>query len=78
MPTILLWNGFRFHFYSNEKGEPAHIHVSKSGCSCKFWLPEITLAYNDGFKHNELRIITQGVAEHKDVLLGAWIQTHGH
>jgi hypothetical protein len=26
MPTVLLLNGFRFFFYSNENNEPVHIH----------------------------------------------------
>ncbi|MBI5463648.1 MAG: DUF4160 domain-containing protein [Ignavibacteriales bacterium] len=28
MPTVLRLGPFRFHFYSNEMNEPAHIHVS--------------------------------------------------
>lgn len=78
MPTILLWNGYRFHFYSNEKGEPPHVHVSKDGATCKLWLPELELAYNDRFKHNELRAIMEGVALHADTLLAAWTKYHGH
>ena len=29
MPTVLRWNGYRFYFFSNERGEPAHMHVDK-------------------------------------------------
>jgi hypothetical protein len=27
MPTILRWGPYRTFFYSNERGEPPHIHV---------------------------------------------------
>jgi hypothetical protein len=35
MPTIFLWNGYRFYFYSNE-GRPRegrHIHIRKGELS---------------------------------------------
>ena len=28
MPTVLRIGGYRFFFYSNENGEPAHIHFN--------------------------------------------------
>ncbi len=30
MPTVLVWNGYRFYFFSNEGFEPPHIHVDKA------------------------------------------------
>jgi len=44
MPTIYRWNGFRFHFYSNEGREPPHVHVRRAEDSCKFWLNTVVLA----------------------------------
>jgi len=35
MPTVLLINGFRFFFYSNENNEPIHIHVTKGNAEGK-------------------------------------------
>jgi len=55
MPTIFLWNGYRFYFFSNEGNEPPHVHVSKGGSAAKFWLTDGSLAYNDNFKHNEIQ-----------------------
>ncbi len=52
MPTILVEEGFRFFFYSNEGSprEPVHIHVEKGDAEAKFWLrPEVSVAYNDGY-----------------------------
>ena len=38
MPTVLRIGPFRFHFYSDESDEPAHIHVRSPNGECKFWL----------------------------------------
>ena len=54
MPKVLLdFLGYTFYFYSNENGEPIHIHVSKgkpSNNSTKFWIKrnEIVLEHNKG------------------------------
>lgn len=46
MPTVLLINGFRFFFYSNENDEPMHIHVKKGNADGKIWLePQIEIAF---------------------------------
>ena len=31
MPTVLLVEGYRFFFFSNEGQEPPHVHVRKGG-----------------------------------------------
>ena len=40
MPTIFVYDGFQFFFYSNEGAprEPMHVHVTKAGCEVTFWL----------------------------------------
>lgn len=38
MPTVLTQQGFKFHFYSDEGNEPAHIHVKKGDGRGKWWL----------------------------------------
>jgi Domain of unknown function (DUF4160) len=35
---MLRIEGYRFFFYSNERGEPAHIHVDQAERYAKFWL----------------------------------------
>jgi hypothetical protein len=37
MPTLLIYEGFKFFFYANEH-EPKHIHVMKSGDFAKIEL----------------------------------------
>jgi len=38
VPTLLLVDGFRFYFFSNEGSEPPHVHVSKGDAIGKLWL----------------------------------------
>jgi len=35
MPTVLVVDGFRFFFWSNEGTEPPHIHVEKADAAGK-------------------------------------------
>jgi len=72
MPTIFRWNGFRFHFYSDEGHEPPHVHIRKAEDACKFWLDPVSLAYNDGVKPQMLTRIEKVVVEHRDEFLRKW------
>jgi hypothetical protein len=38
MPTILWQSGWRLFFYSNEGGEPVHVHGRNGDMECKFQL----------------------------------------
>ncbi len=75
MPTVLRWNGYRFYFFSNESGEPPHIHVDKGGNTVKFWLDPIGVARNIGFAGRELGVVERKVQEERDTFLEAW---HGY
>ena len=74
MPTILRVNGFRFFFFSNEKGEPPHVHIEKSGQSAKMWLSPVILQKSDGFKPHEINELLKLTREHKEELLEAWYE----
>ena len=51
MPTVLITQGFRFKFYSNENHEPPHVHVIKGTAEAKWWLdPELEEEFSAGFK----------------------------
>lgn len=55
MPTVLEIGPIRFFFYSNENGEPAHIHIQRDNMLHKFCLRPVTLASSTRFSRIEWR-----------------------
>ncbi|HKZ65025.1 MAG TPA: DUF4160 domain-containing protein [Chitinophagaceae bacterium] len=73
MPTILLINGLRFFFYSNEGNEPMHIHVTKAEANGKIWMePGIEIAYLHGFSKSEEREILHIVSINYKLIKTKW------
>ncbi|MDV6316599.1 DUF4160 domain-containing protein [Idiomarina sp. HP20-50] len=72
MPTILRIGAYRFFFYSNESGEPPHIHVQRDNKLAKFWLKPVLMSSSIGFSSFELRRINRIVVQHRKGLLEAW------
>ncbi len=77
MPTVLRIKGFRFHFYSDEGAEPAHIHVRSAEGECKFWLSPIALARNRGMPAYQLDEIERYVFQNRQFLLSKFSEYHG-
>jgi hypothetical protein len=78
MPAILRLLGLRFHFYSDEGAEPAHIHVDSGDGECKFWLYPIRLASQRGMTVSDLRKAERIVFEYKELFLEKFNEFHGH
>lgn len=72
MPTIMKIGPYRFFFYSNEDGEPAHIHIQRDTTLAKFWLQPVALASSTRFTPKELRKLQLLVIEHRVTFLEAW------
>ena len=72
MPTVLRIGPYRFFFYSNENGEPAHIHIQRDKMLAKFWLKPVLLAGSTRFSSEELRKLESLVVKNHDVILEAW------
>jgi len=72
MPTVLRIGAYRFYFYSNEKGEPPHIHVQRERFLAKFWLIPVALAGSKRFASHELRTLQKHVEENRERFLEAW------
>ena len=72
MPTVLKIGPYRFFFYSNENGEPAHIHIQRERMLAKFWLKTVALASSTRFSPKELRKLESLVNENKELFLEAW------
>ena len=75
MPKVFEWNGYRFHFFSNEGDplEPMHIHVTKAGADAKFWLsPEVSVAYSKGFAPRVLSQLIGVIEQRREEIESAW------
>ncbi|HZS64943.1 MAG TPA: DUF4160 domain-containing protein [Xanthobacteraceae bacterium] len=78
MPTVLRWGSYRAFFYSNEGGEPAHIHVHSGDREAKFWLHDLTVAVNAGFPPHEIGDIIRHLKVNREKLLSAWHEHFGN
>jgi hypothetical protein len=76
MPTVLRIGPYRFHFYSDESNEPAHVHVRSSEGECKFWLEPVRLAGNRGLAPHEVREIERLVFENQEYLSQRFHEYH--
>jgi hypothetical protein len=73
MPTILLINGLRFFFYSNENNEPIHIHIEKGDAEGKIWLePKLLAAYFYNFTIREQNDILKIVELNSENFKSKW------
>jgi hypothetical protein len=72
MPTIFVWRGHRFFFYSADGGEPPHVHIRKGASECKIWLHDAGVAYNYGYAAAELGVLIRHVKARRDELQEAW------
>lgn len=84
MPKVLLdFLGYIFYFYSNENGEPIHIHVSKgkpSNNSTKFWIKrnEIVLEHNKGnIPKSDLKKIQKYICANRAQIVNRWYEFFG-
>lgn len=76
MPAVFRWNGYRFHFFSNEGNPREPVHVTKDRSTAKFWLhPEVNVAYNKGFPPRVLAELSGMIGERTEEIEGAW---HDH
>lgn len=80
MPAVFRFEGFRFHFFSNEGDplEPVHIHVSKGPDDAKFWLyPDVAIAYNRGFDARTQNRLTRIIEARRQEIEDAWHEHFG-
>ena len=75
MPAIKIpGSAYRFFFFSNERNESAHVHVSRAGKAAKFWIGPVVLAANEGFAAHELNKIEKLVIENETEIKRVWDQ----
>ena len=71
MPTIIIIDGFRFFFYSNEH-LPRHIHIEKGEKTAKFNIEFIELIKSYRFNYNELKKIKNLIEENQELFKQKW------
>ena len=72
MPTVLIINGYRFYFYSNENKEPIHIHIEKAEGNAKYWLEPIEEAYSYDFTLKQRKEIEKYIKEFQQTFIKNW------
>ena len=77
VPTVLLAEGCRFFFFSNEGTEPPHIHVERGDGYAKFWLEPVELVDAVGMKTRELGRARLLVIQHRIDFREKWREYFG-
>lgn len=78
MPTVLLVDGYRFFFYSQEGNEPMHVHVVKGNAEGKLWLePKLSAAFFINFTVREKREIMAHAQKNYFLLKRKWNEHFG-
>ncbi len=76
MPTLFIFFGMRFFFYSNEH-LPIHIHVRNGDGEAKFEVENIRMISNKGMKNKDLKLAEAIIWENQDIIISKWKDYHG-
>lgn len=71
MPTIFIFFGFRFMFYSNDHA-PIHVHILKDGHEAKYNVDPVELVFNHGFKKHYILLIESVLEEDREIVIDRW------
>ena len=71
MPTVVIIDGFRFFFYSNEH-LPKHIHVEKAEKTAKFDIEVVELTKSYRFSASELKLIRKLIEVNQELFIQKW------
>ena len=77
-PIYLKFKGYSVGWFSNEGGEPPHVHVFRGAdrnSSAKWWIRKEGLVLADNkarFSKQELKLIERYLASNRDMLVARW------
>ncbi|NTE85198.1 DUF4160 domain-containing protein [Agrobacterium rubi] len=77
MPTLLIWHGYKFRFYSSDGAEPPHVHIVKGKLSAKVWLMSMEIAYNHGYNNREVAEFLARIDESRADWMEKWNEFFG-
>jgi len=70
---VLVLDGYKFKFFSNENNELPHVHIVKGDGNAKYWLaPACHEEYSYGFNVRERRDIKALVVGNRELLIQKW------
>lgn len=79
LPNLFTVSGYHVYFWSNEDGEPIHVHISKgkpSPNATKLWLTKaggcVVAGNGSGIPSKELRELTEFVAAQFFMICAKW------
>lgn len=72
MPVIFRQKGFAFYFVMFDLSEPVHVHVRKGRNEAKFWVDPLRLAWNRGYRPNELNEIERLIDANFELIVTFW------
>lgn len=78
MPTLATIGPYRFHFYSSDGDEPAHVHVERDDSEAKYWLNPVALEWSYEFPARELHEIERIVIAHRIEWMEKWNEYFNH
>jgi hypothetical protein len=73
MPTLLIIDGFRFFFYSNDH-LPMHVHVRGKDGEAKFLLEPVMVESCYGLSVRDLRKIEKIISDNQSNFIESWKQ----
>jgi hypothetical protein len=71
-PSILREGPYRVFFYSGDKEEPEHVHITRDNKEAKFWLNPVILEKSEGYNRAEIREIQRLIEKNEKKLLRSW------
>jgi hypothetical protein len=72
MPKVHEEAGFRISFFSNERNEPIHVHITKGDAHAKYWMSPIRHHISKGYSPGELKRIEIILVEQKEKIERQW------
>lgn len=72
MPTVLKEGSYRFFFYSGDRQEPPHVHVTDGDKIAKFWLDPVRMQGSGGLRRSEMNKIQRIVERNRGFFQEAW------
>ena len=83
MPSIFRYKGYIVYFWSNENGEPIHVHVSKGSSTSnatKFWITSsggTILVNTSRYPSKDMNKLSKEIIAHTPFITNMWDSIFG-